>query len=443
MTAAHMDAVDVPVKKVVKKSAFWPILFCVLLVIPVNFDIGTLRISPFRILLLLLLVPSLFNWLRGKAGKKIAADYFMLLFMVWCVIAIFVVMGGEGGVQPAGMWMIETLGAYFLGRVYIRDEVIFRKVVKVLFFSVLLLLPLAAAESILNRAVALNFFNNFGRTFPIHEMEFRMGLRRAQGVFEHPILFGVFCSSVFSFAFYVLGGAKLRFGSAWRILVSVFATFFSLSTGAFIAIAIQSILIAWDFLMRKAKKKWTILTIIVIFLYVSVDALSNRSPAEVFITYLTFNLGSSYNRVLIWQYGTQQVFLTPWFGTGIPGDWIRPIWMHSGSLDNFWLLMAVRHGLPAAILIMLVCWTMMRRVGKTHLLDPQLLNARKGLLFALIAMSVSLCTVHLWSATYCLFIFLLGSGSWLIEAGVNRPADGKKGRYRDSDDGLQEEVRPA
>ena len=443
MTMAEMDANDVTVKKAAKKSAFWPILFCVLLVIPVNFDLGTLRISLYRILLLVLLMPSLFDWLRGKAGGKIAADYFMLLFMVWCVIAIFVVMGGEGGVQPAGMWTIDTLGAYFLGRVYIRDEATFRKVAKVLFLAVLILLPLAAAESFFNRAIALNFFNVFGRTFPITDMGFRMDLRRAQAVFEHPILYGVFCSSVFSFAFYLLGGAKLRFSSAWRMMVSAVATFFSLSTGAFIAIAIQSILIAWDFLMRKSKKKWTILTIVAIFLYVAVDALSNRSPFEVFITYLTFNLGSSYNRVLIWQYGTQQVYMTPWFGTGIPGDWARPDWMHSGSLDNFWLLMAVRHGVPAFVFIALTCWTMLRRVGKTYLVDPQLLNARKGLLFALIAMMVSMCTVHLWSATYCLFIFLLGSGSWFIEAGVDRPADGKKGRYLDSDDGLQEDERPA
>jgi uncharacterized membrane protein len=443
MTSMEMVADDVPVKKVVKRSAFWPVLFCVLLVIPVNFDLGTLRISPFRILLLLLLMPSLFGWLRGKAGEKLAADYFMLLFMVWCVIAIFMVMGGDGGLQPAGMWTIETLGAYFLGRVYVRDEATFRKVVKVLFFAVFLLLPFAAYESMFNRAVALNFFNVFGRTFAITEMEHRMGLRRAQAVFEHPILFGVFCSSVFSFAYYLLGGAKLRFGGAWRMIVSAVATFFSLSTGAFIAIGIQSILIAWDFLMRKSKKKWTILTIIVIFLYISVDAISNRSPAEVFISYLTFNLGSSYNRVLIWEYGTQQVYATPWFGTGVPGTWERPNWLHSGSLDNFWLLMAVRHGFPAFVFIALTCWTMLRRVGKTYLLDPQLLNARKGLLFALIAMMVSMCTVHLWSATYCLFIFLLGSGSWLIEAGVDKPADVKTGRYRDSDDEFQEEVRLA
>jgi uncharacterized membrane protein len=443
MTSMEMDARDVAVRKVVKKSAFWPILFCVLLVIPINFDLGTLRISPFRILLLLLLGPSLFNWLRGKAGRKIAADYFMLLFMIWCVIAIFVVMGGDGGVQPAGMWTIETLGAYFLGRVYVRDEATFRKLVKVLFFSVLLLLPLAAAESYLNRAVALNFFNNFGRTFPITDMEFRMGLRRAQAVFEHPILLGVFCTSVFSFSFYMFGEAKFRFGSIWRMVVSACATFFSLSTGAFIAIAIQAIFIAWDFLMKKSKRKWTILTIVAIFLYVLVDSISNRSPFEVFISYLTFNLGSSYNRVLIWQYGTQQVYLTPWFGTGVPGEWIRPDWLHSGSLDNFWLLMAVRHGIPAFVLLALTCWTMLRRVGKTNLLDPQLINARKGLLFAIIAMMVSMCTVHLWSATYCLFIFLLGSGSWLIEAGVEQPADHKKRRYRDDDDGLRDEVRPA
>jgi hypothetical protein len=314
------------------------------------------------------------------------------------------------------MWVIETMGAYFLGRVYVRDEATFRKVVKVLFLLVLMFLPLAAAESILNRAFALDFFSKFGQSFAVTDMEFRMGLRRAQGVFEHPILYGVFCSSVFALAFYVLGDAKFRVTNLGRLAVSALATFFSLSTGAFISVVIQAILIAWDFLMRKSKKKWTILTILVIFAYLLVDALSNRSPAEVFISYLTFNLGSSYNRVLIWEFGTQQVLTTPWFGTGVPGHWERPDWMHSGSLDNFWLLMAVRHGLPALFFLAMCYWCMLRRIGKANLVDPQLLNARKGLLFAIIAISVSMSTVHLWGATFCLAMFLLGAGSWMIEA---------------------------
>jgi hypothetical protein len=132
--------------------------------------------------------------------------------------------------------------------------------------------------------------------------------------------------------------------------------------------------------------------------------------------------------------------MTPWFGTGVPGEWVRPEWMFSGSMDNFWLLMAVRHGVLAFVLIALTCWTMLRRIGKTHLTDPQLINARKGLLFALIAMMVSMCTVHLWTATYCLFMFLLGSGSWLIEGGVDKPADGKNGYRRNNDNSLVEEV---
>lgn len=439
MTALTMNTDEIPTRKKVKKPSFWPVVFCWLLAVPLSFDFGQFRLSPYRILLLVLLLPCLIGWLSGKAGKKLTADYFMMLFVGWSVIAIFVTMGTDGGLQPAGMWVIETLGSYFLGRVFVRDAATFRRVVKALFLIILLLFPLIVAESKMNRDFSLDFFNIFGRTFAVTEMEFRAGLRRAQAVFEHPILLGVFCSSIFAPAFYVLGSAKFRFGNFLRLGISAGATFFSLSTGAFIAIAIQAILIAWDFAMRKSKRQWTILTTIVVFLYIAVDALSNRSPAEVFISYLTFNTGSSYNRVLIWKYGTEQVYMTPWFGTGVPGDWARPDWMHA-SLDNFWLLMAVRHGIPALLFLILAYFSILRRIGKAVLVDPQLLNARKGLLFSIIAISVSMCTVHLWSATYCLFMFLLGSGSWLIEAGVGKPPGGKNASLQDVDDNLVEET---
>src|SRR3954466_10503300 len=52
----------------------------------------------------------------------------------------------------------------------------------------------------------------------------------------------------------------------------------------------------------------------------------------------------------IWEYGSASVLNNPLFGVGF-GDWARASWMTS-SADMFWLVNAMRHGLPAGLLIM-------------------------------------------------------------------------------------------
>jgi O-Antigen ligase len=418
------EAEEFTPRKTEERSMFWPVLFLICLTIPMNFDFGSMRLSLYRIVLLALLLPCIFGWIAGKAGKKILADIFMALFAAWSVVSMVVTMGFDDALQPAGIWVIETLGAYFLARLFIRDERSFRVMVKTLFFIVAVLLPLAISESVLNRPVALQFFGSIGKTIAITNMEQRAGLRRAQVVFEHPILFGVFSSSIFSLSFYLLGSAKSKFGALLRGMVAVTATLCSLSTGAFLSLAVQSVLMAWDIVMRKVNRKWTILAVIFVFFYILIDAYSNRTPIEVFISYLTFNFSNSFNRILIWQYGTGQIYLTPWFGTGFADNWSRPEWMHS-SMDNFWLLIAVRYGLPAFVFLAAAYLSIFRHIGKVKLKDQVLIDARKGLLFAIIGISVAICTVHLWNASYCLFMFLLGSGAWLAELGNKiEPADG-------------------
>ena len=256
-------------------------------------------------------------------------------------------------------------------------------------------------------------------------MEFRMGLRRAQVSFEHPILFGVFCSAAFGLAYYGYGLRQSRPGRWFRTIAAIGTTFFSLSTGAYVSLAIQAAIIGWDMVTRKLRNRWGILGGLFASAYILVDAISNRTPAEVFISYLTFNTGNSYNRVLIWKYGTAQVANTPWFGTGTTGDWARAEWM-SSSMDNFWLVLAVRHGLPAFLFFAAAFLTIVWRLGRCPVDDPKANQFRKGLVTSIIGVSLAICTVHLWNATYVFFIFLLGSGVWMFDPPQQNQARGKK-----------------
>ena len=112
---------------------------------------------------------------------------------------------------------------------------------------------------------------------------------------------------------------------------------------------------------------------------------SNRAPLVVLISYITFSTSTAYNRILIWRYGTDDVMGSPLFGIGL-NDWSRPIWMGS-SVDNFWLLWAMRYGLVGflllAIPILLILYKVIRRDFSA---EGGLDNCRKGYVFSIVGL---------------------------------------------------------
>ena len=73
-----------------RRSTFWPVLFILTLALPVSYYVAAMRLSPYRLVLLVMLVPCLIQWASGKAGKIRSFDIFLLLYVVWCAISMFV-----------------------------------------------------------------------------------------------------------------------------------------------------------------------------------------------------------------------------------------------------------------------------------------------------------------------------------------------------------------
>ena len=166
--------------------------------------------------------------------------------------------------------------------------------------------------------------------------------------------------------------------------------------------------------MRKMPAKWPILGGIVVFCFIIVDLFSNRTPFEVFISYLTFDSHTSYWRVLIFKFGMENVWAHPWFGLGL-GDWARPDWMYTSSVDNFWLLMAMRHGILGFVLIFSFCMTVLIALMRTKPVKESVQMHRRALVYSFVGLFVAICTVHLWSATYVFMMFMLGAGGWFSD----------------------------
>ena len=195
--------------------------------------------------------------------------------------------------------------------------------------------------------------------------------------------------------------------------VVAIATASSLSAGALLSLVIQSILIGWDKITARVVHPWLIFATLAVTAYVIVGSLSNRSALEVFISYLTFNADNSYMRILIWDYGTESVMHHPIFGTGL-NEWERPEWM-GGSIDNFWLVNAVRYGVPGFVLLIGGFLSVCLGLGRLKNLSFSIIQCRKGLIISLCGVAAASCTVHLWNAAYILLIFFLGSGMWMFE----------------------------
>jgi hypothetical protein len=393
-----------------KSSVLIPI-FIFTLALPVFFYVGTTRLSPYRLVLLATLIPCFVAWVSGSVGRIRLPDIFILLTAMWGAI-VLVTLHGDEALQSAGIFAIETFGPFIFAKRYIRDVFAFHRMVRSLVFMVLFLLPFAVYENVAGRPILIELFSNIMPAYNVVFDEPRLGLRRAQVTFEHFILFGFACSSAFALSFYVFGSPRRREGVLAPGLVAM-TVFCSLSAGALLSVAVQAMLIGWDKITARVTRRWAILATIIIGSFLVVNLASNRTPFEVFISYLTFDADTSYMRVQIWYYGTQSVMAHPIFGIGL-GDWERPSWM-SGSIDNFWLVAANRYGIPGFLFIAGSFLSVCFGLGRLRNLSFQVAQCRKGLIITICGLIISLCTVHVWDAPYVLTIFLLGSGMWMFE----------------------------
>lgn len=422
------DTVDLEARR----PSIMILLFTLSLIIPNIFFLGPLRLSVYKTILLVMFIPVVFMWLSGRAGRIRKADYLIVFSGIWMVIAL-VAVHGFSRLEIAGMFMMETIGAYLMARVFIRTPADFAFFIKCLCWTVLLLLPLIIVEAMTSRLLLSEVMSKLSAVYPDLQDEMRFGMHRAQGPFEHPILFGVYAATMFAPALLVWGYGRNGFSRTLKGSVVGLGTFLSLSMGAYISVFIQVAFLVWNRVFRNVQARWVILSSIFAAFYVLIDVLSNRNPIQVFVSTITFRSGASYNRILIWNYGTDEVWRHPLFGIGF-NDWVRPPWMVA-SVDNFWLLTAMKFGLPA-ITTMLAAFII--TIYKTAYHDvsgsQKVTTYRYAFIFGLIGIMLSLCTVTVWNATYVFLLFFLGSGMWIRDYVAPKVADAEGDAPIDEDE---------
>ena len=412
-------AIEKEKSETVRARLPWPVaLFVVGLMIPWIIPLGPLSMPAFRLALLATIAPCTIGWLRGKAGRFRIADGCVLLFCIWATMSLVIAHGGRG-IQTGGALFIDTMGAYLLARCHIRDAASFRGTILFIAGLVVLLMPFLLDEWLTGQKPLLNIFGAVFPTVDTTLMTPRMGFWRVQGPFAHSILYGALVGSLVSLTWLVAGQGMGQGRRLTMTCVIGFAAALSMSSAPLAGVLLQIALIGWDTILKRYSFRWKILWGMIAATYLVIALGSNQTPVQFYISKFTFDQSTGWYRIWIWNYGSASVLAHPIFGIGL-ADWARPKWMAADTVDNFWLLTAMRYGLPAILLLAGAVLTTSTAVARRKDLPLALAPYRTAFLICITAFCFVGSTVHFWDAPYAWFLFLLGSGAFLLDAKPER-----------------------
>jgi O-Antigen ligase len=367
-----------------------------------NIVFGSTSLPPFRFILIPSIALIVVELVRGKFAFR-WSDLFVVLASFWVSLAMFMTTEAGEAFTAAFAQTTDMAVAYFFGRVTIKNLRDLRTLLVMMTPILCLIGIVMAIESLGNRAIIQPFFSSVtGRPFYYYS-DVRFGLFRALGPFPHPILAGMFMASFLSL--YLMSG--LRGWPKFAGLIASFGGFFSMSSAALLALTSGLLLTAYNWISERILNlSWgKFLAAAATFVFVA--EASGAGTYRMIIKYGSLNSSSAYNRIRIWQIGSDNVAKNPWFGLGY-ADWERPGWM-SDSVDNFWLLLAMRFGVIVPFLVFFaLAFAMVLLAKRSTYANPIDRRAYRGVAIALAVFAFGATSVALWGASVVWFFMLMG-----------------------------------
>lgn len=412
-------------------------LYAISVTWPIKFQLGPLYITFSRIMLLALLVPMILRILSGRYGGIKPPDILVMVFGLWAYVCMGVNHGFISSIESSGMFFVETVGAYYFGRVFLRSLQDFYVFVRYMIISLLISVPFGTVEMFTGEPLMLDLLrqvNPLPGIFvfaPTIDYEPRLGLHRVQYTLQHPIFYGIMCASFVAVCFKVMTrGESLSKQIFWGAVV-IYTTFMGLSSAGWLSALMQIGFVVYERFTRWFKPRWKIIALGFLTFYILLSLASTKDPITYLATKFTLNSHTAWIRIHIYDYGWDNVVANPIFGLGM-NDWLRPHWLLA-SVDSLWLLTAMRFGLPGAIFLSLTILIPIFAVGRAKTKQGSDLNAFQiGYMCCMISWIVSLATVTISVEVFSLFMTVAAGGYWIAdqaraEAGDNLdPRDRRK-----------------
>lgn len=381
------------------------LLFLILVImVPIEFSfyVGPLFMTASRLYLIVLAVIVLPRMFQLKLQIY---DWFFIAHVAWTCVAYMLIYPLGQAIEMAGSYGLEFLIVYMAARIFLERVEQMKTVIGMIFILVLISGVLAMPESL----TGIRFVHEFAEavTGNVYRLgsEIRMGIYRAHSFFEHPILYGIFCASSFSLVWFMSTPAQ----RLYRAPIIMLATWFSASSAPILTLLVQILLVGVEWGTRGIKRRDKLLAWGAGTFVLLIETFTGRGVVGI-VTLMTINPNTAYTRRSQWNFAIDDVMRSPWFGFR-PETYTRPFWL-AASIDNWWLLIMMRSGIPSLILLALSAlflWiAIARRTG------PPLFNQlRTGWGLMMIAVILGAATVTFFGKLQPLFAFYMGMGAAL------------------------------
>ena len=390
----------------------------VFLPIGMSFFVGGFRLTPLR-LLLILVSPYLAVMYRKKfvegSYRFVYSDFFIVVYAIWGIIAPANIDGIVPALNHAGPVLMEFCCAYFVPRLLLKRHGDALRLVRMLCIAISIAASVGIMDSfagyyVTHRTVGMltGYAQNYLSTWTSDA--YRMGIFRATGPLEHPILYGFVCAVAL-----LLALTLPMKGRRYMIPACSLGLFFSVSAGPMMCFFFGFVLFLYGKIMARFRWRWIVLIGSVIAAIVATFTLTN-SPIGYIISHLTFDPYSGYYRFWTWTQVTYYMSFTPWYGFGYE----KAPEAISHSIDSLWLVLSLNNGYPGAVLVALAfLGSMSRNTGaKLSSLLPDERRLAMMLSIIIVLMFYIGFLVDLWGSTWIFAGIILGIRAHLGELSV-------------------------
>jgi hypothetical protein len=315
-----------------------------------SFYFGELRMTIYRLLLLLLAPAILFRFARLMVGQNyrfVWSDVLVPITGLWMFVGPTEIDGFDRALVFCGDSALEFCVPYMATRVFLTERGQAVALVRILCIAIATIGVLAIFDEVSRRFVLREFVGSFTgyHKKPIDYSDFMRGvLFRATSTLEHPILFGTACLFGLLMAIPMRGALRpfMLAGSAVGLVLSVSSAPIS---GAIVGFGA----LLYNRLLGNVPFRWGLLYASAVGAILLIFNVHPRPWGFIF-NHLTLEPGTAYYRLLQWEFVGPLVLNSPIFGIGRFSGWAEESGL-SPTIDSVWLASAMSFGIPGSVLI--------------------------------------------------------------------------------------------
>jgi hypothetical protein len=418
---------SIPIRAVARRRSAIPLALALIAITTffpeeLSFYIVGLRFTATR-LIFIMLTPVLIVRLGQKIStgryRFVLSDLLIVLAGIWMIYAPANIEGLTESLNHSGPIALEFCIGYLAARVLLSEHGQAVSFANLLCRVIAIVGVLALLDPLTGRYLMHELAGDLtGYTKHVNwEDAYRMGMLRAFGPVEHPILLAFICVTGLLIAMSVPVRSRLVV-----MLACSLGAAFAFSSAPLQGLIMGLALLLYD-RMVGAPFRWFALVAIGAVAIATAFLVSN-SPVGFIISHMTFDPSSGYYRVWTWASVIDAVSMSPWYGLGF-GPYPDALEINH-SIDSLWLVAAIQFGVPGSILIALtmIGAVSLRVTGAQVNLTAA--ESRLGttlgiVIFLIIFLSF---TVDLWGTTWILAALLTGMRAHLGELGkldLDRP----------------------